>query len=159
MIDAVWDLELPSAEATEALGARLARLFDARPGGVIFLHGGLGAGKTTLARGLLRSLGVTERVRSPSYTLIEPYALAGRPVLHLDLYRLTDPTELDQLGLDDQPPEQALWLVEWPEKGLQRLPRPELSVELTVIPGGRKAVVRAQADWLRGEDPRLGRGR
>lgn len=152
MAEPLWDLELPSAESTEALGARLAKLFASRPGGVIFLQGALGAGKTTLARGLLRALGVTERVRSPTYTLIEPYALTGRPVLHMDLYRLADPGELDQLGLDDQPPDHALWLVEWPERGLQRLPKPDLSVELITLPAGRRALIHATAEWLRGGD-------
>ena len=88
------NVELPDAEATEALGARLAELLAPAPGGwLVTLNGGLGAGKTTLARGFLRALGHTGRVPSPTYTLVEPYEAGGRRVLHMDLYRLSAPEE------------------------------------------------------------------
>mgnify|MGYP001619757620 CR=1 FL=1 len=118
---------LADAEATAALGAELAQSIKT---GVVYLHGDLGAGKTTLARGCLRALGVSGAIKSPTYTLMEPYELAGLTVLHMDLYRLKDPRELFNLGLDDYPPASTLWLVEWPEKGGALLPPPDLDVSL-----------------------------
>lgn len=123
-------IELRGPEQTEAAGAALARALADRPGAVIYLEGELGAGKTTLARGLLRALGVSGTVRSPTYTLMEPYAVSGRSVLHMDLYRLSDPAELWELGLDSYPVEQTLWLVEWPERGGGLLPPPALRLRL-----------------------------
>lgn len=125
--------------ATAALGASLAELWAPRAGGVIYLQGSLGAGKTTLARGLLRAAGVEGTLRSPTYTLMEPYETQGRAFLHLDLYRLADPAEVDFLGLFDYPPEQTLWLVEWPEKGAGYLPPADLCVSLEQESGGRLA--------------------
>jgi tRNA threonylcarbamoyladenosine biosynthesis protein TsaE len=132
-------IDLPDARATEALGAALARALIARPGALVFLRGDLGAGKTTLARGWLHALGVQGHIRSPSYTLVEPYEAGGRSVLHLDLYRLEDPAELEQLGLFDTPPDRSLWLVEWPERAGGRLPRPDLEVRLAAAGAGRSA--------------------
>src|SRR5690606_27309192 len=86
-------------------------------GGVIFLEGELGAGKTTFARALLRARGVGERVKSPTYSLIESYSGSGHPAHHLDLYRIADPGELEWLGLADLVTPGALLLVEWPERG------------------------------------------
>jgi tRNA threonylcarbamoyladenosine biosynthesis protein TsaE len=118
---------------TEALGARLA---STRPAhgelAVVFLEGELGAGKNTLARGFLHALGVTGPVRSPTYTLVELYALAGVTVVHADLYRLRDPHELQDLGLRDWARAQHLWLIEWPERGVGYLPEPDLQVSLAV---------------------------
>lgn len=130
---------LANADATTALGAALAKACEGEAGGVLFLEGDLGAGKTTLARGLLRALGVQGPIRSPTYTLMEPYDLPGRAVLHLDLYRLQDPEELEQLGLADQPPEETLWLVEWPQRGLGYLPAPDARLQLTTVDGVRQA--------------------
>lgn len=113
--------QLCSAADTERAGAALASVLPAA--GVVYLHGELGAGKTTLARGLLRALGVVGAIRSPSYSLLEPYALTGRELLHMDLYRLSDPADVFELGLDDYPPERWLWLVEWPEHGVGELPQ------------------------------------
>lgn len=131
---------LRSAAETEALGASLAALVMHRPGGVLYLEGPLGAGKTTLTRGLLRALGVRGSIRSPTYTLLEPYEIGHRDLLHLDLYRLTHPRELEQLGLRDYPPAQCWWLVEWPERGAGLLPPPDLRIELAHEPDGRRAV-------------------
>lgn len=121
---------LADATATAALGARLAQVFAPEPGGVVFLEGELGAGKTSLARGWLRALGVEGPIRSPTYTLLEPYEAAGRRLLHMDLYRLIDATELLQLGLEDAPISETLWLVEWPQRGAGYLPPPDLHVVL-----------------------------
>jgi tRNA threonylcarbamoyladenosine biosynthesis protein TsaE len=124
---------LPDTAATEALGTALAAPLAraSRDGAVIvYLEGPLGAGKTTLARGLLKGLGHTGRVRSPTFTLLEPYELGSRQVIHLDLYRLTDPGELDYLGLEDLVVPGAIVLVEWPERGAGRLPAADLLIAL-----------------------------
>ena len=128
------ELLLADAAATEALGARLAACLPERA--VVHLHGHLGAGKSTLARALLRALGVTGTIRSPTYTLVEQYPLSvGGLALHLDLYRIGDPGELEFLGLD--PAETRLWLVEWPERGTGALPPADLDIELAVQGQGR----------------------
>jgi tRNA threonylcarbamoyladenosine biosynthesis protein TsaE len=124
---------LADAAATEALGSALAAPLAraAREGAVIVhLEGPLGAGKTTLARGLLKGLGHAGRVRSPTFTLLEPYELGSCQVIHLDLYRLTDPGELDYLGLEDLVVPGAIVLVEWPERGAGRLPAADLLISL-----------------------------
>lgn len=131
MSTADWQLALTDAAHTEAAGAALARALARREGAVIFLQGDLGAGKTTFARGLLRAMGATGTVRSPTYTLIEPYTLDARSVVHMDLYRLVDPEEWWALGLDSYPPDRAIWLVEWPERARELLPQPQLRLLLT----------------------------
>lgn len=110
-----------------------AALADTAPlTGLVFLQGGLGAGKTTFSRAFLRQMGVTGPVRSPTYTLIEPYDLYARRVLHLDLYRLAVPEELDDLGLRDEF-DQALLLIEWPERGAGELPAADLLIQLEPV--------------------------
>ena len=110
-----------------------AALADTAPQtGLIFLRGDLGAGKTTFSRAFLRRLGVTGPVRSPTYTLIEPYDLPDRRVLHLDLYRLAAPDELDDLGLRDEF-DQALLLIEWPERGVGELPAADLLIQIEPV--------------------------
>ena len=131
------DLELPDPEATERLAAELA---SCRPAwAVVYLEGGLGAGKSTLARALLRALGVKGAVRSPTYTLIERYPIPGGEAAHLDLYRLASAAELDFLGLDELAADATLWLVEWPERGKGLLPPADLRVQLSTHGKGRKA--------------------
>lgn len=136
-------LLLPDTAATEAIGIALAAWMRARRGGVVALHGDLGAGKTTLARACLRALGATGAVKSPTYTLVEPYSLGSLRVLHLDLYRLAEPEELYGLGVFDEPPSQAWWLVEWPEKGGALLPPATLEIHLQARGEGRTALLRA----------------
>lgn len=127
---------LPDADATDALGQSLARTRPANA--VVHLHGDLGAGKSTLARALLRALGVQGAIRSPTYTLVERYPLEdGGEAWHLDLYRIADAGELEFLGLDGA--EVRLWLVEWPERGAGQLPPPDLTVELAMRGTGRTA--------------------
>ena len=99
---------------------------------VVYLKGDLGAGKTTLARGFLHALGVTGAIRSPTYTLLETYDADALTVVHLDLYRLRDPSELEPLGLRDLALPGYLWLIEWPERGAGWLPPPDLEVRLLV---------------------------
>jgi tRNA threonylcarbamoyladenosine biosynthesis protein TsaE len=127
-------LQLPDAASMEALGLRLAPVLDHA---IVYLQGELGAGKTTLARGILRGLGYTGKVRSPTYTLVEPYAVDQHTVYHLDLYRLADAEELEWLGLRDMLAEQALLLIEWPERGVGVLPQADLVVQIAPADGGR----------------------
>ena len=134
---------LDSAAATEALGARLARRL--RPGCVLELHGDLGAGKTTLARGLLHALGHRGAVKSPTYTLVEPYQIGTWRVFHWDLYRLADPEELEFLGLRDQLDGEAALLIEWPERGLGELPAADLVISLGYAGAGRAARLEARS--------------
>lgn len=142
-------LHLPHADATDALGRALARTRPAR--GMLHLQGDLGAGKSTLARALLRELGVTGAIRSPTYTLLERYPLPdGGEAWHLDLYRIAAAGELDFLGLDDDGVD--LWLVEWPERGGAALSAPDLCIALAVQDAGRIAELQADTpvgiDWL-----------
>jgi tRNA threonylcarbamoyladenosine biosynthesis protein TsaE len=130
-----WDL--PDEVATAALATRLAGALQ--EGLVIYLHGELGAGKTSFARALLTALGVGERIKSPTYSLIESYQAQGRPAWHLDLYRIADPGELEWLGLDALSDPAALVLVEWPERGVGALPAPDLIVHLSYAGLGRRA--------------------
>ena len=147
--DAVRSLRLDDAQDTEALAGVLA--LSAPTPAIVHLHGDLGAGKSTLARAWLRTLGVQGAIRSPTYTLVERYPLGGGgEALHLDLYRIADGGELEFLGLDDAPA--MLWLIEWPERGGDALPRPDLSVSLSIEGNGRRCVVNAVSpcghDWL-----------
>ncbi|MET0051777.1 MAG: tRNA (adenosine(37)-N6)-threonylcarbamoyltransferase complex ATPase subunit type 1 TsaE [Candidatus Thiodiazotropha sp.] len=112
----------------EAVGRQLAR--HCTPPCIIFLEGDLGAGKTTLVRGFLRGLGHTGRVKSPTYTLMEPYELGDLACYHFDLYRLADAEELEYLGLMDLLSPQTYWLVEWPEKGRGGLPPADLILRI-----------------------------
>lgn len=141
-------LQLVDAGATESLGRILA---ETRPdSAVVYLQGDLGAGKSTLARALLRALGVQGAIKSPTYTLVERYPVEGGEAWHLDLYRIGDAGELDFLGLDEAAA--TLWLVEWPEKGGHGLPAPDLRIVLAVQGQGRSAelegISAAGRDWL-----------
>lgn len=133
------ELWLPDVDATDALGARLAMTRPAQA--VVHLHGDLGAGKSTIARALLRALGVQGAIRSPTYTLVERYPLADGEAWHLDLYRIADPGELEFLGLDSA--DVRLWLVEWPERGAGALPVPDLTIEMSMRGLGRIARLRS----------------
>ena len=135
---------MPDEAATEALGRALAKTLPRPVAGVIALEGSLGAGKSTLARALLRELGVTGTIRSPTYTLVEPYESPAGRVLHMDCYRLGDAEELDMLGLRDRPPESTLWLVEWPERAAGALPAIDLAIRLTLQGEGRSAEIDAR---------------
>lgn len=137
-------LSVPDDPAMRALGARLAKA--CMPGCVIYLVGELGAGKSTLARGFLRALGHEGAVRSPTYTLVEPYEMPPLQIYHLDLYRLADPEELEFLGLRDWLSEDAVLLVEWPVCGRGVLPPPDLTVTLLYEGKARRATVAAGSE-------------
>ena len=128
---------LPDEAATVTFAQALAA--TAPMPSVVHLVGDLGAGKSTLARGWLRALGVTGTIRSPTYTLVERYPVAGGEALHLDLYRIGDAGELEFLGLDDVAA--TLWLIEWPERGAHALPAPDLRIMLEHAGAGRRVVL------------------
>ena len=134
-------LSLPDEAATLALGAALAPLLH--PGLVITLEGDLGAGKTTLVRGLLRALGYGNKVKSPTYTLVEVHVVSGLNLYHFDFYRFNEPEEYLDAGLDEYFLGDGVCLVEWPDKAGTYLPRPDLRVCLSVVgrgdDAGRKA--------------------
>ena len=141
-------LRLADSEATESLGRMLAITRPTQA--VVHLQGDLGAGKSTLARALLRELGVQGAIRSPTYTLVERYPVPGGEAWHLDLYRIGDAGELDFLGLDDA--SATLWLVEWPEKAGKALPVADLRLQLAHDLQGRTVHLHAGSavgqQWL-----------
>ena len=124
-----------TADETETFGARLMRRLPdlSRAPFVIELRGALGSGKTTFARGALRALGVQGSIKSPSYTLLEVYPALVLTALHLDLYRLTDPAELEQLALRDYYLAGHVWFIEWPERAAGYLPKPDLLLQFTAL--------------------------
>jgi tRNA threonylcarbamoyladenosine biosynthesis protein TsaE len=132
---------------TRALGERLGAALER--GTVVYLTGDLGAGKTTLARALIQARAPGVRVKSPTYTLIESYALQGFALHHLDLYRIADAGELEFLGLADLLDDGGALLVEWPERGTGALPPPDVVVRLSHHEPGRRVEI----------EPRTGRGR
>jgi len=144
-----WLLTDPAA--TARFGAALARSLpgDAARPLVLYFEGELGAGKTSVIRNVLASLGHAGRVPSPTYTLVEPYVLERYRVLHVDLYRLRDPAELDDLGLADdlaavdEPGRVSVLLAEWPSRGAGRLPNPDLHLHLELAGEGRKVSLTA----------------
>jgi tRNA threonylcarbamoyladenosine biosynthesis protein TsaE len=141
----VQPLNLPSEEDTRALGAAVARVV--RPGDVIALRGGLGAGKTTFARGFIRHLtGSPEEVVSPTFTLVQTYEASPAEIWHFDLYRLAKAEDVFELGLDDALTG-GIVLIEWPERMERLLPPRRLDVELTVAGSGRQARLAGDASW------------
>lgn len=135
---------LQDTEQTEQLGAFLWQCLPSPC--LVFLSGDLGAGKTTLVRGFLRAAGYTGTVKSPTYTLVEEYNLPDHKFYHFDLYRLTDPEELEWLGIRDYIDENAMCFIEWPERGQGVLPQPDLWISLAVDGGGRSAVLECLSD-------------
>jgi tRNA threonylcarbamoyladenosine biosynthesis protein TsaE len=126
-----WRIESHSVADTERVAQALARHLPRSPAAfVLHLQGDLGAGKTVLARALLQALGVSGPIKSPSYTLLEPYRLGTRICLHLDLYRVRDPSEVEALALRDYLEPDTVWLIEWPERALEELPPADLSIQI-----------------------------
>ena len=132
---------MPDAPATERLGAALAA--GIAPGRVIHLRGELGAGKTTLARGLLHKLGYAGRIKSPTYTVVEPYTLSSLNLYHFDFYRFTGQAEWVNSGFREYFDDRAACLVEWPERAGALLPTPDLEVRLEMAGEARRALISA----------------
>jgi tRNA threonylcarbamoyladenosine biosynthesis protein TsaE len=138
-------VHLPDEAATRALGARLAAVL--RPGMSMHLCGDLGSGKTTLARGFIQALGFAGRVKSPSYTLVEPYEDSRLFLYHFDLFRFHDPEEWHDAGFRECFNERSICLVEWPERAAGLLPPADVRVRLVAPPrGGRDATLDAETD-------------
>ena len=134
-------LELVGPEQMETLGQSLGQ--HCPVGQRIYLKGDLGAGKTTLVRGFLRGRGYQGKVKSPTYTLVEPYELDNTPIFHFDLYRMMDEEELIHIGFQDYLQEDAIVLLEWPEKAATLLQTPDLLIEIEIVDNGRKLLLSA----------------
>ena len=129
---------------TLALGAELAR--GLRPGLVIYLSGELGTGKTTLVRGFLRALGVAERVKSPTFTLVELYTVSSLYLYHFDFYRFSHPDEWVDAGLRDYFNPASVCFVEWPEKAGGQLPAPDVRIRMKIRGSGRSITISAESE-------------
>jgi len=138
---ATCQFELPDEAATLALGARLGRALAA--GASVWLEGDLGAGKTTLTRGILRELGFAGRVKSPTYTLVELYELSRFNLYHFDLYRFAGPDEWEDAGFREYFNAASVCLVEWPDKAGALLPRPDLQLRFEILDVGRNVRIEA----------------
>jgi tRNA threonylcarbamoyladenosine biosynthesis protein TsaE len=130
-----------SEQDQEAVGAALAR--SIRSSCIVYLEGDLGSGKTTLVRGFIHELGHQGAVKSPTYTLVEPYEFGGRHIYHFDLYRLGDADELEYLGIRDMLQADSVLLVEWPERGEGGLPQADLRIRISYQGSGRRLEVSA----------------
>ncbi len=137
-------ITLPDEQATVAFAIRLASVLTA--GMVIYLRGDLGAGKTTLVRALIQTLGHAGRVKSPTYTLLEPYEASGLHLRHFDLYRFRDEAEWEAAGFRDEFDGRNICLVEWPEKASHLVPQADVEIAFEILPVGRKLTVHANTD-------------
>ena len=135
--------EIPNTAEMELIGGAIAK--QCPPGARLFLQGQLGAGKTTLVRGFLRELGYQGIVKSPTYTLVEPYFLPGITIYHFDLYRLNNPAELEAIGLRDYYDPAVICLIEWPEKASELLGNPDVDIKIEHHPAGRMVYFAAQS--------------
>ena len=141
----LFEKEVFGEESMELFGENLSA--SLKSGGVVYLDGNLGMGKTTLVRGILRGLGYIGPVKSPTYTIVEPYEFENQDVFHFDLYRISNPEELEYMGIRDYFKDGALCLVEWAEMGEGVLPKPDLVVHLELIRNGRSVSIEPKTSY------------
>lgn len=144
----IFNKHLTSENETLAISRKLAAFIS--EGVVIYLHGPLGAGKTTFVRGFLRGMGFEGKVKSPTYTLVEEYEINHKKIFHFDLYRLLSANELEQIGIQEYFSQSSICLIEWPEKGFPLLPAPDLTCYIEFMDTGRN--IRFEAYSARGEE-------
>jgi tRNA threonylcarbamoyladenosine biosynthesis protein TsaE len=147
MLDFNQRFNLPTEAALLSLANSWGK--ELAQGAIVYLEGTLGAGKTTFSRGLLHGIGHVGAVKSPTYTLVEPYDVNGNKIYHFDLYRLGHPEELEYLGIRDYLSDDALWLVEWPQRGEGYIPLADITLSLEVKGIGRDLIVNSHT--VRGE--------
>jgi len=139
-----WEIPVADEVEMEALGQLMAPVLINTS--LVYLSGDLGAGKTTLIRGILHGLGHREQVKSPTFTLVEPYAIGDYLAYHFDLYRLNDPEELEFIGAREYFANNGLCLIEWPEKGQGFLPPPDINVIIQKVKQGRNVRIELKSD-------------
>ena len=140
----LFEKDVYGEESMESLGASLANAL--KGGAVVYLEGDLGMGKTTIVRGILRGLGYEGPVKSPTYTIVEPYDFVGLEVFHFDLYRVTNAEELEYMGIRDYFSAAGLCLIEWAEMGAGVLPEADVVVSLALLPQGRKVSITSNTE-------------
>lgn len=132
-------MNIKDEQAMLAAGTKLAA--QLKPGTLVFLVGNLGAGKTTLVRGILRGLGYSGAVKSPTYNIVEPYNINDQAIFHFDLYRLMDVEELEYMGIRDYLTDDSICFIEWPDKGDGLLPKPDIQIEIKINGSERELLI------------------